>query len=170
VPREAEFAVCTYLAGGYDDAEAAERCRPEFDVTAEQVARYRGKHADEIAAMREQMHDEVTQAGIGVPEERVARLNRVAAHLETRIKKGNHRECALLVARYLDAFKFVAREPGGGRRGLRAEVTHGEVARERHEYAQRDEQYRAAFRALARAAADLGGVGRAARSADRAGN
>lgn len=171
VPRGAEFAICTYLARGYDDAETAERCRPEFDVTREQVGRYRRKHADEIAAVREQMHEAVTQVGIGVPEERVLRLNRVAADLETRMKKGDHRECALLVARYLDAFKFVAGESGGdaGRR-LRAEVSHGELARQRQEYAQTDERYRAAFRAVARAAAELSGLGRANRPADRAGD
>ena len=162
--------MCAYLAAGYSDAEVVERCQPEFDVTAEQVARYRRKHADEIAAVREQMHEEATRAGIGVPEERLLRLNRVAAHLETRFKQGSHRECALLVARYLDAFKFVAREPGGSGRGLRAEVSHGELARERQEYAQSDEHYRSAFRALARAAAHLGGLGRAGRSADRAGD
>lgn len=166
LPRGAAFAICSYLASGYSDAEAADWCRPEFDVTPQQVARYRRGHEDEIAALREQLHEEVTLAGIGVPEERVLRLNRVAAHLETRFKLGDHRECALLVARYLDLLKLVAKQSGEGGARMGVEASQGGLAAERQEYALSGERYQAAFRALARAAAALGGVAAANRPAD----
>jgi hypothetical protein len=166
LPRGAASAVCGYLASGYTDAETADWLRPEFEVTPQQVARYRRGHEDEIAALREQLHEEVTLAGIGVPEERVLRLNRAAAYLETRFRQGDHRECALLVARYLDLLKLVAKQSSDGGARMAAESSQGGLARERQEYALSGERYQAAFRALARAAAALGGVAAANRPAD----
>jgi hypothetical protein len=157
---EAEFAICADLASGYEDADVVKRAPRALGITRERVARFRRERADEIAAMREQLRQQARQAGIAVPEERLRRLNRIAGQLERRINKGDHRECALLMARYLELFKIVARESGAADgKSMKAEVSDVEVSQERREYADKDERYRAAFRTLARAAAEIGGLG-----------